>query len=163
MDHQPLTIAGLHQKLVVQFLAELMTATTAVPTPEAFQHAAQAFCDALAPWLDPADGPARPRTVFPVLEDCTFDDEAERISVRFSPEGEALFGPGCAVTPCCSMLRCPVLLTHLSNNAARERVHVVWYRPCRFLPPTYSQPVSQLAFLPVVFCSVGPTLFSLPK
>jgi len=91
MDHQPLTIAGLHQDLVVQFLAELMTATTAVSTPEAFQHAAQAFCDALEPWLDPADGPARPRAVFPILDDCTFDDEAERVSVRFSPEGEALF------------------------------------------------------------------------
>jgi hypothetical protein len=91
MDHQPLTIAGLYQELVVQFLADLMTATNDVPTPEAFQHAAQAFCDALAPWLDPADGPARPRAVFPILEDCKFDDEAERVSVRFSPEGEALF------------------------------------------------------------------------
>jgi len=91
MDHQPLTISGLYQDLVVRFLADLMTATNDVPTAEAFQHAAQAFCNALAPWLDPADGPACPRAVFPILEDCTFDDEAERVSVRFSPEGEALF------------------------------------------------------------------------
>jgi hypothetical protein len=38
MDHQPLTIAGLYQDLVVRFLADLMTATNAVPTSEAFQQ-----------------------------------------------------------------------------------------------------------------------------
>jgi hypothetical protein len=81
----------MYQDLVVQFLADLMSATTEVPTPDAFQHATQAFCDALQPWLDPAEGPAHPRAVFPILEDCTCDEEAECISVRFSPEGEALF------------------------------------------------------------------------
>jgi len=91
MDYQPLTSAGPYQDLVVQFLADLMMATTDVPTPQAFQHVVQAFCDALKPWLDPADGPPHPRVVFPILEDCTFDEEAERVSVRFSREGEALF------------------------------------------------------------------------
>ena len=91
MDHQPLTSTGPYQDLVVQFLADLMSATTDVPTPHAFQHVVQAFCDALQPWLDPADGLLHPRAVFPILEDCTFDEEAERVSVRFSPEGEALF------------------------------------------------------------------------
>jgi hypothetical protein len=54
MDYQPLTSAGRYQELVVRFLADLMSATTDVLTPHAFQHATQAFCDALQPWLDPA-------------------------------------------------------------------------------------------------------------
>src|SRR5262245_23474065 len=45
--------ADLYQDLVAQFLAELMVVTQDEPTPEAFQRATQAYCDALRPWLEP--------------------------------------------------------------------------------------------------------------
>src|SRR5215813_5060125 len=93
--------------------------------------------------------------------DLTRKQSASRCA--FLRKGRRCFGPGCAVMPCCSMRRCPLLLTHLGNNAARERVHVVWYRPCCFVPFLHSQPVGQLLFPPVVFRFVGPPLFSLPK
>ena len=44
-----------------------------------------------SPGLILRTAPPHPRAVFPILEDCTFDKEAEHVSVRFSPEGEALF------------------------------------------------------------------------
>jgi hypothetical protein len=114
MDYQPLTSAGLYQDLVVQFLADLMSATTEVSTPHAFQHATQAFRDALQPWLDPADGPAHPRLVFPILEDCMFDEEAACVSVRFSPEGEALFR---------AWLRRHAVLLHAGLHTAVDMSH----------------------------------------
>jgi hypothetical protein len=43
----------LYQDLVTQFIAELMVVTQDEPTPEAFQRATQAYCDALRPWLEP--------------------------------------------------------------------------------------------------------------
>jgi len=163
MYNQPLPSAGPYQDLVVQFLADLMSATTNVPIRHAFQHAAQAFCYALQPWRDPADGPACPRGVFRSWKTARLTRRQVYLGALFPRRGGALSGLGAPLRRAAPCLRCPVLLTHLSNNAARERVHVVWYRPCCFLPSTHSQPVSQLAFLPVVFRSVGPTLFPLPK
>ena len=83
--------AELYQDLVAQFLAELMVVTQDEPTPEAFQHATQAYCDALRPWLEPGDCPTPPRQVFSLLEDCSCDDAIDHIAVRLSPEGYAFF------------------------------------------------------------------------
>jgi hypothetical protein len=81
----------LYRDLVTQFLAELMLATQEEPTPEAFQRATQAYCDSLRPWLEPADCSTPARQVFPLFEDYAFDDDAEQITVRLSPEGYAFF------------------------------------------------------------------------
>jgi hypothetical protein len=81
----------LYQDLVAQFLAELMLATQTESTPEAFQHATQAYCDALRPWLEPGDCSTPPRPVFSLLEDCVYDDAIDHIAVRLSPEGYAFF------------------------------------------------------------------------
>jgi hypothetical protein len=83
--------AELYQDLVAQFLAELMLATQEEPTPEAFQCATQAYCDNLRPWLEHGDCPTPSRQVFPLLEDCGFDDDTDQIAVRLSPEGYAFF------------------------------------------------------------------------
>jgi hypothetical protein len=83
--------AELYQDLVAEFLAELMVVTQEEPTPEAFQRATQAYCDALRPWLEPGDCPIPPRQVFSLLEDCAGDDDVDRIAVRLSPEGYAFF------------------------------------------------------------------------
>jgi hypothetical protein len=83
--------ADLYQDLVTQFLAELMLATHDEPTQEAFQRATQSYCDNLRPWLDPGDCPTPPRAVFSLFEDYAFDDEADQIAVRLSPEGYAFF------------------------------------------------------------------------
>jgi hypothetical protein len=89
--HTPDFPAELYQDLVTQFLAELMMVTQEEPTPEAFQHATQAYCDALRPWLEPEDCPIPPRQVFPLLEDCVCDDAIDHLAVRLSPEGYAFF------------------------------------------------------------------------
>jgi hypothetical protein len=83
--------AELYQDLVTQFLAELMAATHEEPTQEAFQRATQAYCDALRPWLEPADCPTPAREVFVLFDDYAFDDDTEQIAVRLSPEGYAFF------------------------------------------------------------------------
>jgi hypothetical protein len=76
---------------VVQFLAELMTATQGATTPPAFQRAVQAYCEELRPWVLPADVPSTPRAVFALFEECTIDEETDAIQVRFSPEGAVFF------------------------------------------------------------------------
>jgi hypothetical protein len=76
---------------VVQFLAELMTATQGATTPPAFQRAVQAYCEELRPWVLPADVPPTPRAVFSLFEECTMDEETDAIQVRFSPEGAVFF------------------------------------------------------------------------
>jgi hypothetical protein len=83
--------ARLYQDLVTEFLAELMVATQDEPTQDAFQRATQAYCDSLRPWLEPGDCPTPAREVFPLFEDYAFDDDAEQIAVRLSPEGYAFF------------------------------------------------------------------------
>jgi hypothetical protein len=83
--------AELYRDLVIQFLAELMVATQAEPTQDAFQRATQAYCDSLRPWLEPGDCPTPARTVFPLLEDYTCHEDTDQIAVRLSPEGYAFF------------------------------------------------------------------------
>ncbi len=82
---------ALYRELVLQFLAELMTATAEAPTPAAFHAAVQAYCEELRPWLAPADAPAEARSVFPLFAECTLDEERDLVTVRLSPEGEAFF------------------------------------------------------------------------
>ena len=77
--------------LIVLFLADLMRATIEVKDPEAFQLALQTYCDHLKPWLEANDNPPNPRAMFSLLENCTFDDTGEHISVVLSSEAEALF------------------------------------------------------------------------
>jgi hypothetical protein len=90
--HVPLPVAEeLRRDLIVRFLAELLQMTGSPDTPEDFQAALQKYCDELRPWLDPGDGPPNPRAVFSLLEDCTFDETGENITVVLSPEAEALF------------------------------------------------------------------------
>ncbi len=90
--NQPLPIAeAVRRDLIVRFLAELMQVTGNPKNQEAFQAALQAYCDSLRPWLDTDDGPPNPRAVFSLLEDCTFDETGENITVVLSPEAEALF------------------------------------------------------------------------
>ena len=81
----------LYQDLVTQFIAELMVVTQDEPTPEAFQRATQAYCEALRPWLEPRDCSTPPRQVFSLLEDCACDDDIDHLTVRLSPEGHAFF------------------------------------------------------------------------
>ena len=76
---------------VALFLAELMQVTGPPDKQEAFQAMLQKYCDALRPWLEPSDCPPNPRAAFSLLEDCTFDDSGENISVVLSPEAEAFF------------------------------------------------------------------------
>jgi hypothetical protein len=83
--------AELYQDLITQYLAELMLAAQDAPTQEALQHATQAYCDSLRPWVEPKDCPTPPRVVFSLFEDYAFDDEADQIVVRLSPEGYAFF------------------------------------------------------------------------
>ena len=88
----PLPIAEeLRRELIVRFLAELMQITGSPEKQEDFQAALQSYCDSLQPWLDPSDGPSNPRAVFSLLEQCSFDETGENITVVLSPEAEALF------------------------------------------------------------------------
>ena len=56
-----------------------------------FQAALQTYCDSLQSWLDPGDGPPNLRAVFSLLENYTFDETGENITVVLSLEAEALF------------------------------------------------------------------------
>jgi len=89
---KPLPITEeLRRELIVRFLAELLQVTDSPENQEEFQAALQRYCDSLHPWLEPGDGPPNPRAVFSLLEDCTFDQKGENITVVLSPEAEALF------------------------------------------------------------------------
>jgi hypothetical protein len=81
----------LCRDLIVRFLAELMQVTGAPENQNDFQAALQRYCNDLQPWREASDGPPNPRTVFSLLEDCTFDEAGENITVVLSPEAEALF------------------------------------------------------------------------
>ena len=59
--------------------------------PDDFQAALQTYYDSLQPWRESGDGPLNPRAVFSLLENCTFDETGEYITVVLSPEAEALF------------------------------------------------------------------------
>ena len=92
LPYSPLSIAEeTRRDLIVRFLAELMQITGNPKKQKDFQAALQAYCDSLHPWLDPSDGPPNPRAVFTLLENCTFDETGDNISVVLSPEAEALF------------------------------------------------------------------------
>jgi len=80
----------MYHELLLEFLAELFQATGA-ETPETFQRAVQTFCDALRPWLTPADVLSAPRAVFSLFADCTIDEETVLTTIQLSPEGEAFF------------------------------------------------------------------------
>ena len=81
----------LSRHFVLEFLAELMSLTQTTTTPKAFQHAVQTYCVELRPWVLPSDLPHTPRAVFSLYEECMIDEDADEISVRFSPEGAAFF------------------------------------------------------------------------
>ncbi len=90
--HMPHTvIEEEHRNLVVEFLADLLESTDTPNRQEHFQATLQAYCDNLRPWLDPSDGPLRPRAVFCLLEEYTVDATGDTVTVVLSPEGEAFF------------------------------------------------------------------------
>ena len=82
---------ALLRNLTVRFLADLMKATGNPQNPDDFQAALQTYCDSLQPWREPSDGPIKPRDAFSLLENYTFDETGEHITVVLSPEAEALF------------------------------------------------------------------------
>ena len=87
----PFPIADeLLRNLIVRFLAELMEVTGNPKDQDDFQAALQTYCDSLQPWREPGDGPPNPRDAFSLLENCTFDETGEHITVELSPEAEAL-------------------------------------------------------------------------
>ena len=80
-----------HRELVMHFIAEIMRATGTPKDQDVFQQSLQRFVDELRPWLAPGDGPATPRALFTLFEQCAFDETNENITVVLSPEAEALF------------------------------------------------------------------------
>jgi hypothetical protein len=84
-------VAALRRELIVRFLAELLQVTGSPDTQADFQAALQTYCDGLRPWLHPGDGPPHPRAIFSLLEECSFDETGENMTVVLSPEAEALF------------------------------------------------------------------------
>src|SRR5215813_12725261 len=81
----------MYRALFLEFLAELLNATSTTDTTEAFQRVVQTFCDDLRPWLTPTDVPPEPRAVFSLLDECCIDDITDVTTVQLSPEGEAFF------------------------------------------------------------------------
>jgi len=81
----------VRRAFVVRFLAELMQITGPPDNQEALQAALQKYCDDLRPWLEPSDCPPNHWAVFSLLEDCTFDESGENVTVVLSPEAEAFF------------------------------------------------------------------------
>jgi hypothetical protein len=51
--------------LAIQFVGELCKCTIDAPTEEAHREALQAFCNALIPWVDPAEVPHTPHALVP--------------------------------------------------------------------------------------------------
>ena len=89
---QTLPIAEeVRRDLIVRFLAELMRVTGTPGDQASFQAALRRYCDSLQSWLDPGDGPPNLRAVFSLLENYTFDETGENITVVLSLEAEALF------------------------------------------------------------------------
>ena len=81
----------LRSQFVVQFLAEIMQATSTPKDEEAFQRSLQTLVDGLRPWLEPHDGPTNPRTLFTLIKRFAFDKTSDNINIVLSPEAEALF------------------------------------------------------------------------
>src|SRR5215471_1696933 len=81
----------MYRALLLEFLAELLNATSTTDTPDAFQRVVQTFCDDLRPWLTPTDMPPEPRAVFSLVEECHIDDTTDMTTVQLSPEGETFF------------------------------------------------------------------------
>jgi len=79
----------LYQGYVLQFLADLMTATIDAATAATFQHAVQSYCDDLRPWITPTE--VTTHTVFSLFADCTSNEATDVMTVNLSPEGEAFF------------------------------------------------------------------------
>src|SRR5215471_2948031 len=84
-------LPALYRALLLEFLADLLTATHTADTPGASHHAVQSFCEELRPWLTPADGPSEPRAVFSLLAAYTLEEATDLLTVQLSPEGEAFF------------------------------------------------------------------------
>lgn len=80
-----------YREHVLQFLSELMNATETGVTAGAFQHAVQAYCDDLRPWLTPTDAPHSPRVSFSLFDEYAINENTNVITIRLSPEGEAFF------------------------------------------------------------------------
>ena len=84
-----LSFQAVYHDLFLQFLAEVMAATT---TPgQALPRALQAYFDDLCPWVHPEEAPTDPRAVFPLFAEYALNEETDVITVRLSPEGEAFF------------------------------------------------------------------------
>lgn len=108
------TFQTLYRELLLEFLAELFTATCTSETPAAFQRAVQTFCEELHPWLTPADVPSAPRVVFALFADCTINEETDLTTVRLSPEGEAFSQ---------AWVRRHAVLTEAAGHTAPGRSH----------------------------------------
>ncbi len=80
------------QKLVMQFLAELLRRTMGIADHEAHQRAVQAFVDELIPWFPP-DAP--PKVKSRLFDHLDIDERTEIISVAFSPAGHVCFRAWC--------------------------------------------------------------------
>jgi hypothetical protein len=78
-----------HRDLVVRFLAELLQMTRTPNDQDAFQRSLQGVINGLQPWLEPNDCPPNPCPAFSLLEDCTFDETGENVTVVLSTEFEA--------------------------------------------------------------------------
>ena len=81
----------LLRNFIARFLAELMQVTGNLQNSDDFQAVLQTYYDSLQPWRESGDDPLNPRAVFSLLENCTFDETGEYITVVLSPGAEALF------------------------------------------------------------------------
>jgi hypothetical protein len=55
--------------LAIEFMGELCKCTRDAPAEEAHREALQAVCNALFPWVDPADVPHSPHAVCTLVKD----------------------------------------------------------------------------------------------
>jgi hypothetical protein len=76
--------------LAIQFVGELFKGTLDAPTEEAHREALQAFCNALSPWVDPAEVPHHPHAVCPLVKEYHRDHHGIAWII-LTQEGLALF------------------------------------------------------------------------
>jgi hypothetical protein len=76
--------------LAIPFVGELLKCTIDAPTEEAHRDALQAFCNALLPWVDPADVPHPPHAALTLLQDYCIDHHGIAWII-LTQEGLALF------------------------------------------------------------------------
>ena|SRR5215813_15436087 len=86
----------IYRELLLEFLAELLTATYTSETSDAFQRAVQTFCNELGPWFAPEDAPTDLRTMFSLFDNCTINEETDLATVQLSLQGRRAFSLGCA-------------------------------------------------------------------